>query len=74
MTNSFIVAVWVLWSTNTMDTLLTPVGDDIIRSTITSQTHIYQLPGMATVTNKVPVLTNSVHLHMQWVELPPVPK
>lgn len=60
-----------------MDTLLTPSGDDIMRHTITSQTHVYQIPGYAPVTNVVPVLTNSVHLRMKLVEveteLPPVP-
>ncbi len=73
MTNSFIVAIWVLLSTNTMDTLLTPVGDDILRSKITIQTHIYTIPGHATVTNVVPVMTNSVYLRKQWIELPSVP-
>lgn len=83
MTNSFLVAVMVIWSTNRMDTLLTPVGDDIMRSWITTQTHIYTIPSQATVTNVVPVTTNSVHLVKQWVEihdpapvkvqLPPVP-
>jgi hypothetical protein len=78
MTNTlFQVAVMVLWSTNTMDAFLTPVGDDIVRSTITTQTHVYNLPGTAPVTNAVPVLTNSVHLRRAWVkvdgELPPVP-
>lgn len=77
MTNSFVVAVMVLWKTNTMDVLLTPVGNDIMRSTIVSQAHVYTIPGHATVTNLVPVLTNSVHLRMRWQEvekeLPPVP-
>lgn len=83
MTNSFLVAVFVLWGTNKMDTLLTPSGDEILRSIITVQTHVYTIPGQVTVTNKeVPVLTNSVHLKMTWVEvpapvsaqLPPVPE
>lgn len=78
MTNSFLVTVLVLWGTNQMDTLLSPSGDDKLRSTITSQTHVYKIPGQTTITNVVPVLTNSVRLKMRWVEvpvadLPPVP-
>lgn len=78
MTNSFIVAVWVMLSTNQVDTLLTPVGDDILRSMVTVQTHVYTIPGFPSVTNAVPVATNSTRLQMRWVEipvsdLPPVP-
>lgn len=56
-----------------MDTLLTPVGDDILRSKIVMRTDIYTIPGQSTVTNTVAVATNSVYLHKQWIELPPVP-
>lgn len=71
----------VLLSTNRMDILLTPSGDEILRSYITVQTHIYTIPDFPTVTNSVPVWTNSTHLQMKWVEvaaptpvqLPPVP-
>ena len=79
MTNSiFTVAMLVLWSTNTYDTLLTPAGDRIIRNTVTFQTHVYTVPGQASVTNVVAVATNSIHLQLLWVpyvptEFPPVP-
>lgn len=75
-TNSFFVAVMVLWSTNRMDIILTPSGDEIRRSMITMQTHIYTVPGQPTVTNVVAVATNTVRLKQTWVqipELPPIP-
>ena len=72
MTNSFFVAVFVLWSTNTMDTL-SPSGDEKLSSKITVRTDVYTLPGQSLCTNVVAVATNSDHWIMQWVKLPPVP-
>jgi len=64
--------------TNTVDTLLVPSGEEIIRSEIVSQRHVYSIPGNAPVTNCVPIMTNSVHLRRAWIrvdkELPLVPK
>jgi hypothetical protein len=78
MTNSFIVAVWVTWITNTMDIFTSPAGDEMWRHTISSQRQVYTVPGAPTVTNTVAVATNSIHLRMTWVEvtntLPPFPK
>ena len=73
MTNTFIVTVWVLWSTNVFDTALNPAGDDILRSTVVSQTHVYRIPGFPSATNTVAVSTNSDQFHRLWVKLPPVP-
>lgn len=79
MTNSFIVAVFVLWSTNRMDIILTPSGDEIRRSMITMRTDVYTLPGHSSVTNVTAVSTNTTRLKMVWQEvpdvgMPPVPK
>lgn len=74
MTNSFLVAVFVLWSTNTINTPLTPDGHEVMRHTVTLQKHIYTVPGQPTVTNTVPVATNSEQYSLVWVKLPPVPK
>lgn len=73
MTNSLIVAVWVLWSTNTYDTPANPSANEVVRTTVASQTHIYTIPGFQTVTNRVPVLTNAEQFSLVWVKLPPVP-
>lgn len=73
MTNSFMVAVMVLWSTNQMDTFMTPVGDDIRRSMISVRTDIYTLPGFTPATNSVAVATNTVRLKRTWTEIPDVP-
>lgn len=73
MTNSFVVAVFVLWSTNTFDTPTSPKADEVVRTTVLSQTHIYTIPGFQTVTNHVPVVTNSEQFSLIWVKLPPVP-
>jgi len=76
MTN-FVVAVWVTWVTNTMDVFTGPSGDDMWRHTIASQRHVYTAPGAPISTNVVAVYTNSVHLHLSWIEVtgsfPPVP-
>ncbi len=73
MTNSFIVAVWLTWLTNVVDTPLNPRGDEIIRTTVISQTHTYTIPGFTPVTNTVAVATNVDQFHLLWIKLPPVP-
>jgi len=73
MTNSFLVAVVVTWVTNVFDTPMSPRGDEVTRTTVASQNHVYTIPGFPTVTNTVTVATNYDQFHLIWVKLPPVP-